>query len=102
MQPAFSLVWERHQRKLLSELMIEKKGFKGLVIAGDGRADSPGHSAKYGSYSIIDINKNNVVDVDVKLVQVTHGNDFRANLIYKQLIILNCICVLYSVRRSTQ
>ena len=32
--------------------MIEKKG---LVIAGDGRADSPGHSAKYGLYSIIDI-----------------------------------------------
>ena len=55
--------------------MIEKKG---LVIAGDGRADSPGHSAKYGSYSIIDINKNNVVDV--KLVQVTHGNNLYARM----------------------
>ena len=57
--------------------MIEKKG---LVIAGDGRADSPGHSAKYGSYSIIDINKNNVVDV--KLVQVTHyhGNNLYARV----------------------
>ena len=60
LQPAISLVWERHQRKLLSELMIEKKG---IVIAGDGRADSPGYSPKYRSYSIIDINKNNVVDV---------------------------------------
>ena len=53
--------------------MIEKKG---LVIAGDGRADSPGHSAKYGLYSIIDINKNKVVDV--KLVQITHGNNLYA------------------------
>ena len=70
LQLAISLVWERHQRKLLSELMIEKKG---LVLAGDGRADSPGHSAKYGSYSIIDIKKNKVVDV--KLVQVTHANN---------------------------
>ena len=70
LQPAISLVWERHQRKLVSELMIEKKG---LVLAGDGRADSPGHSAKYGSYSIIDIKKNKVVDV--KLVQVTHANN---------------------------
>ena len=70
LQPAISLVWERHQRKLLSELIIEKKG---LVLVGDGRADSPGHSAKYGSYSIIDIKKNKVVDV--KLVQVTHANN---------------------------
>ena len=61
-------MWERQQRKLLSELMIEKKG---LVLAGDGRADSPGHSAKYGSYSIIDINKNKLVDV--KLVQVCNS-----------------------------
>ena len=68
MQPAIRLVWERQQRKLLSKLMIEKKG---LVLAGDGRADSPGHSAKYGSYSIIDINKNKVVDV--KLVQVCNS-----------------------------
>ena len=68
LQPAIRLVWERQQRKLLSKLMIEKKG---LVLAGDGRADSPGHSAKYGSYSIIDINKNKVVDV--KLVQVCNS-----------------------------
>lgn len=26
-----------------------------LCLGGDGRADSPGHSAKYGSYSIIDL-----------------------------------------------
>ena len=33
LQLAIRLVWERQQRKLLSELMIEKKG---LVLAGDG------------------------------------------------------------------
>ena len=75
MQPAISLVWERHQRNLLSELMIEKKG---IIIAGDGRVDSPGHSAKYASYSIIDINKNNMVDV--KLVPVTYGNNLYARM----------------------
>lgn len=67
LQPAISLTWERHQRKVVSELIKEQKG---LVLGGDGRADSPGHSAKYGSYSIIDINKNKVVDL--KLVQVIH------------------------------
>ena len=35
--------------------MEEKQG---LILGVDGRADSPGHSAKYGSYSIIDLNKN--------------------------------------------
>ena len=65
MQPTISLVWERQQRKLISVLMEEKQG---LILGGDGRADSPGHSAKYGSYSIIDLNKNKVVDL--KLVQV--------------------------------
>ena len=39
-----------------------------LVLGGDGRADSPGHSAKYGSYSVIDLKQSKVVDI--KLVQV--------------------------------
>ena len=65
LQPTISLVWERQQRKLISELMEEKQG---LILGGDGRADSPGHSAKYGSYSIIGLKKNKVVDL--KLVQV--------------------------------
>ena len=68
LQPAISLTWERQQRKLISELLEEKKG---LVLGGDGRADSPGHSAKYGSYSIVDLNRNKVVDM--KLVQVTRS-----------------------------
>lgn len=30
-----------------------------LVLGGDGRADSTGHSAKYGSYSVLELNHNN-------------------------------------------
>ena len=45
--------------------MEEKQG---LMLGGDGRADSPGHSAKYGSYSIIDLNKNKAITL--KLVQL--------------------------------
>lgn len=36
---------------------------QGLVVAGDGRADSPGHSAKYGAYSMIEQTCNKVVDL---------------------------------------
>ena len=39
-----------------------------LVLGGDGREDSPGHSAKYGSYSGIDLKQSKVVDIN--LVQV--------------------------------
>ena len=38
-----------------------------LSLGGDGRSDSPGHSAKFGSYSLMDL-ENNVV-LDVELVQ---------------------------------
>ena len=39
-----------------------------IVVTGDGRADSPGHSAKYGSYSLLELNCNKIIDM--KLVQV--------------------------------
>jgi hypothetical protein len=26
-----------------------------LILGGDGRADTPGHSAKYGSYAMLNI-----------------------------------------------
>ena len=58
-------VYEHHQGKLIRE--YREAGQK-LLLAGDGRADSPGHSAKYGSYTIIDLLKNKVVDF--KLVQI--------------------------------
>ena len=47
--------------------MFKQQG-KPLILAGDGRADSPGHSAKYGSYTVIELTCNKVVDF--KLVQV--------------------------------
>ena len=37
---------------------------------GDVRADTPGHSAKYGTYSMLDLDEG--VVVDIQLVQVQH------------------------------
>ena len=42
----------------------------GLVLGTDKRADSPGHSAKYGSYSVLEERINKVIDI--QLVQVQH------------------------------
>lgn len=58
-------VYNKHQNQIFSEI---KKYRKGLIIGGDGRADSPGHSAKYGSYTMMELEKKKVVDI--QLVQV--------------------------------
>ena len=39
-----------------------------MVIGGDARADSPGHSAKFGVYSITDLEANTIADR--QLIQV--------------------------------
>ena len=51
---------------LLLNKLVEKQ--QGLILGGDGRSDNPGHSAKYGSYSMLKLNINKIVDI--KLVQV--------------------------------
>ena len=52
LQPAISSVWIHHQQKLLSTF---KENNVKLHVGGDDRADSPGHSAKYGTYSVLEL-----------------------------------------------
>lgn len=35
------------------------------MLAGDARSDSPGHCAKYGSYSVIEQRLNRVLDIQM-------------------------------------
>lgn len=64
LQPTIASVWKNHQLKLLEQLKGEKRA---LILGGDGRADSPGHSAKYGSYTVMELR--NIAVIDVQLVQ---------------------------------
>lgn len=65
LQPCVFSVWKDHQSKLFKQLRQEKRP---LVLGGDGRADSPGHSAKFGSYTMMELKKKAVIDI--QLVQV--------------------------------
>ncbi|XP_014678322.1 PREDICTED: uncharacterized protein LOC106818115 [Priapulus caudatus] len=57
-----------------------------LMLGGDGRCDSPGHSAKYCTYSLMDLNTKFLIDFS--LVQVTQaGNSMRM----EKLGLQNCI-----------
>ena len=63
LQPCIFTVWNDHQTKLFKELRQEKRT---LVLGGDGRADSPGHSAKVGSYTVMELKKKAVIDIQLK------------------------------------
>ena len=65
LDPAVISVWKTKQSTLLDQ--CRASGVP-LTIGGDGRADSPGHSAKYGSYGIIELATNKVIDI--QLIQV--------------------------------
>lgn len=57
-------VWQEQHASLLEEVKAAGAGAK---LAGDSRADSPGHCAKFGTYSLLDTRLNKIVDV--KLVE---------------------------------
>ena len=48
--------------------LLAALGGSTVVLGGAGRADSPGHSAKYGSYTMVELQSNKVIDI--QLVQV--------------------------------
>ena len=58
-----SNVWQREEKSLIDSLRKKK-----LVLGGDGRSDSMGHSAKYGSYTIMELEENKIINI--QLVQV--------------------------------
>ncbi len=62
---AVSNVWMRQQIQYIEVIQAFDEP---LVIGGNGRCDSPGHSAKYGAYNLMELRHNVVVDVE--LVQV--------------------------------
>ena len=47
-------------------------GGKALTLVGDGKADFPGHSAKYGRYGLLDLDL--MIVVHIELVQVSAFN----------------------------
>ena len=65
LHPAVQRTYKDQQSTLLNNIKAEGRE---LILGGDGRCDSPGHSAKYGTYSLMDVEQNKIVDS--QLVQV--------------------------------
>ena len=58
-----SSVWQQYHERLFSARRDTP-----VKLAGDRRCDSPGHTAKYGSYNLMDAETSEVLQVE--LVQV--------------------------------
>ena len=82
LQPAVHLVWTKQQKSLLQQQGVT------IAVAGDGRADSPGHSTKYGTYSLL------------KLVEEDHccsisGRKLHTNNVLMTWVHDNNYCLIY-------
>ena len=69
--PVLSQAWKHEQETVRQELV--NKG--AINLNGDGRCESPGHSAKYGTYTLLDDDSDKVVAFSVVQVsEVTSSN----------------------------
>lgn len=71
LQPTVIGLWKDHQAAYIEET---KTVGRPICIGGDGRCDTPGHSAKFGSYSVMDLDKGNVIDV-----QLVQSNEVKSS-----------------------
>jgi hypothetical protein len=65
--PSATVTWDSEQATLLHDMHNRP-----VVLGGDARCDSPGYSAKYGSYTLMDLVTKNILDF--QLVQVCMSN----------------------------
>ncbi|XP_077091361.1 uncharacterized protein LOC143742388 [Siphateles boraxobius] len=60
--PTIVQTWQNEQAAIIRDL---KEMSGGLILSGDCRSDSPGHCAKYGTYSLIEDRINKVLDLQL-------------------------------------
>ena len=60
--PSISYIWDKYQQAVFDLLVSENTP---LILGGDGRADIPGHSAKFGTYYMIELNHNVLLDIQI-------------------------------------
>ena len=65
--PSIEFLWQKERKTILDKL---RSNGGSVSVGGDGRSDSPGHCAKFGSYSMLKLESGHVIDV--QLVQVNY------------------------------
>ena len=93
--PVVQQAWIKSQAAIVKQM----KQTSSVDVCGDGRCDSPGHSAKYGTYTVMDEKTNLIIEFSV--VQVTEVSSSNAmeyegckrtlNSIIKKKIPIRCL-----------
>lgn len=79
MQTCFFKVYEAQQGVLLGEAAGRQ-----VKLAGDGRADSPGYNAKYGTYTLLDVEHTKILHYE--LVQVCYDSNLLKSPLHAGMI----------------
>ena len=70
--PVINNAYEKQQKDVI-ETLKEKKS--SVDLCGDGRSDSPGHNAKYGTYSLMNEATGHIIDFSlVQVFEVSSSN----------------------------
>lgn len=70
--PVIEKAWNKEQNALMT---TKKSDQSEVVLCGDGRCDSPGHSAKYCTYTFLDVQSQKIIDFKViSCTQVSSSN----------------------------
>lgn len=69
--PVINSAYEVQQQEVINKVSKQKE----VNLCGDGRSDSPGHNAKYGTYSLMDESSDKIVDFSlVHVSEVSSSN----------------------------
>lgn len=68
--PSCIFTWDYHLETLLQEYQGQR-----LTLGGDARCDSPGYSAKYGSYTLMDLETGKILDF-----QLVQSNEVKSSV----------------------
>ncbi|XP_050411067.1 uncharacterized protein LOC126825423 [Patella vulgata] len=79
--PAVTENWQDFQ-----DTYIQRKRGSTIVVGGDGRADTPGHCAKYGSYCMMDLDENKIITVE--LIQ---SNEVKSSVHMEKEGLIRCV-----------
>ena len=79
--------WKQQRKQMLQLLKQQEK----LVLVGDGRCNSPGHSAKYCMYTFMEANTGNVVDTVVAAVTEVSNSNVIEKEGFKRLALSFCL-----------
>ena len=80
--PVINECWQQEKASVLADLLDRES----VTLIGDGRCDSPGYSAKYGTYTMMDTETKNIVDFDVVHVKQTTSSQAMEKLGFQRCL----------------